>query len=90
MRYTNIDTISFTNKNGITVPLKDKRPIPNEDISFNLKIDSNAELDEISSRSDVYGEDAEDLSYKIFDANIVKIVENNYDLSKIRNLDIPL
>ena len=90
MRYINIDTISFTNKNGVTVPIKDKRPIPEEQISFELKISDDTDLDEIASRADVFGEDAEDLSYRIFDANIIEIVENGYDLSKIRKLSIPL
>lgn len=90
MRYINIDTVSFTNKNDITVPVKEIRPIPTEPILFELKISSDAELDEIASRSDVYGEDFEDHAFRIFDANIVSIVENGYDLSKIRKLGIPL
>ena len=44
----------------------------------------------MASRADVYGDDAEDLSYKIFDANIIEIVERGYDLSKIRKLGIPI
>lgn len=90
MRYINIGTVSFTNKNGITVPVKEIRPIPEEPILFELKISNDAELDEIASRSDVYGEDFEDQAFRIFDANIVAIVENGYDLSKIRKLGIPL
>lgn len=90
MRYFNIETISFTNKNGVTVPIKDKRPIPNDQISFEVGINTDADLDEVASRSDVFGEDFEDQAYRIFDANIVEIVENNYDLSKIRKLKIPV
>lgn len=90
MRYFNIDTVSFTNKQGITAPIKEKRPIPKEEISSVISIYENAELDEIATRSEVYGEDSEDQSYRIFDANIIEIVENGYDLSKIRKLKVPL
>lgn len=90
MRYYNIDTIPFTNAQGITVPIKDKRPIINEAISFEIGKTSEDELDEIASRASVYGEDAEDQSYRLFDANIVQIVENGYDLSKVRKIKVPL
>lgn len=90
MRYFTIDTISFTNSNGITVPIKDKRPIPDEQISFEVGINTDADLDEVASRSDVFGEDFEDQAFRIFDANIIDIIENGYDLSKIRKLKIPV
>lgn len=89
MRYLNIETISFTTKNGKTVPVKAKRPITPEDVAFEVDIREDAELDEIASRREVYGSGAEDQAYRIFDANVVKIVERGYDLSKIRKLGIP-
>lgn len=90
MRYININTISFTNSQGITVPIKDKRPILKEAISFEVGKNSEDDLDEVVSRASVYGEDAEDQSYRLFDANIIEIVENKYDLSKVRKLKVPL
>ena len=90
MRYFNIDTISFTNSNNVTVPIKDKRPISDDPISFELPLIEGNFLDVIASRNDVYGDDAEDDTYRIFDANIIKIVEAGYDLTKIRSVKIPL
>lgn len=90
MRYFNIDTVSFTDKNGNAVPVKDKRPISKDPISFDLDIKNGDLLDDIASRVDVYGKDGEDQSYKIFDANIIKIVEAKYNLNKLRKIGISL
>ena len=89
MRYFDIDTVSFTNSNGVTVPVKEKRPIPDAVNSFVVNV-NNELLDEISTRQNVYGDDKESQSYKIFDANITKIVESGYDILKIRVVNIPL
>lgn len=90
MRYVGIETISFTNAQGITVPIKDKRPISDDDVNFEIGINTKDDLDEIASRADVFGDDSEDQSYRLFDANIIEIVESGYDLSKVRRLKIPL
>lgn len=89
MRYFNINTVSFTNHNNITVPIKDKRPIEDNPISFRADV-KNQLLDEIASRKEIYGDGGEDQSYKIFDANIIKIVESGYDLTKVKTVNIPL
>jgi len=89
LRYFDIDSVSFTNRNGVTVPVKDKRPIENLPKSFKVAVNKGL-LDEIASRQNVYGEGAEDQAYKIMDANIIKIVESGYDITKLREVDIPL
>lgn len=89
MRYFDIDTVSFTNKDGKSAPIKEKRPIENNPIAFEVNT-NNQLLDEIASRKDVYGEGYEDHSYKIFDANCVEIIEAGYDLTKVRRMKIPL
>lgn len=90
MRYFNIDTISFNDALGRTVPVKDIRPIPEYQINFEIDTRENDLLDEIASRSTVYGEGAEDQSYKIFDANIVALVEAEFDMANIKRLKIPV
>lgn len=90
MRYFAIETISFTDKNGRTVPIKDVRPIPELLINFEIDTKENDTLDEIASRKEIYGDNAEDISYKIFDANIIELFESEFDMSKIRRLKIPV
>ena len=90
MRYFDIETVSFNDKNGRIVPVKDIRPIPDNQINFEIKSKDLDTLDEVSSRSDIYGPGSEDQSYKIFDANIIKLFESNFDLTKIRRLKIPV
>jgi hypothetical protein len=90
LRYFDIETVSFNDKNGRVVPVKDIRPIPEQAENFEIKIKSGDLLDEIASRTNIYGEGSEDQAYKIFDANIIEIFESGFDLSKIRRLRIPL
>lgn len=90
MRYFDIETISFNDKNGRVVPVKDIRPITKDQVNFEIKSKDLDSLDEIASRSDIYGEGSEDQSYKIFDANIIKLFESGFDLTKIRRLKIPV
>lgn len=89
MRYIIIDNISFTTINNQTVNIKDIREYPEYTKSIGLTIRSNDRIDEIASRRDIYGDGAEDQSYKIIDFNIVKLYENNFDLSKLKELEIP-
>ena len=90
MRYFAIDTISFNDKNGRVVPVKDIRPIPTYQINFELDTKESDVLDEISSRGNVYGENGEVSGYKIFDANIVELFDAEFDISKVRRLRIPI
>lgn len=90
MRYFNIDTVSFNDRSGRVTPVKDIRPIPEQQINFEVVIKESDLLDEIASREEIYGSGSEDLSYKIFDANIVELFESGFDISKIRRLKIPV
>lgn len=90
MRYFNIDTISFNDSNGRIVPVKNIRPIPNQQINFEIKSKDLDALDEVVSRKEVYGENTEDLAYKIFDANIIELFDAEFDMTKIRSLKIPV
>lgn len=90
MRYINADEHSFTSADGVTAAVKDILPVAPSATSFlTVACDSQTSLDEISSREDIYGEGAESSAYKIFDENIVEIVEAGFDLSKLRTLRVP-
>jgi hypothetical protein len=89
MRYTNIETITFTDIDGKSTAVKDMRLIPPQTIVKTISVIGSIELDEIASRKDIYGDGGENLSYKIFEANLLEIVERRFDLSRIRSLKIP-
>lgn len=90
MRYFTIDTISFNDKNGVVVPVKDIRPIPKYNIKFEIQTKENDMLDEISSRQNIYKENGETSGYKIFDANVAELMDAEFDISKVRSLKIPI
>ena len=89
MRYVQIDTISFTDATGRTVPIKDIRPIPSYTIKTKVFVTEKDRLDEIASRQDVYKEGGYRNAYKLFDANVVRLVEGKIDMSKIRVVEVP-
>lgn len=90
MRYEQIGSVSFTDRNNRTVEIKDMREYPGYEILNSLKITSEDKFDEIASRPEVYGEDSEDESYKIVDFNRVELFDNDFDLSRIRRVNLPL
>ena len=90
MRYETEDLVTFVNSLGKTVEIRDMREYPDYSLLLSMKLKPNDEIDEIASRTDVYGDGAEDRSYKIVDFNRVKMVENDFDLSKFQELKIPL
>jgi hypothetical protein len=89
MRYTNVETITFTDIDGKSTAVKDMRLLPAQTIVKTISVIGSIELDEIASRKDIYGDGGENLSYKIFEANLLEIVERRFDLSRIRSLKIP-
>lgn len=89
-RYINVETVSFTDHNNRTVPVKVRRDIPDEQQVLEIDIKSGELLDEVANRPGVYGEYGEIQTYRIFDKNIVRLTEANFDLSKIKRLKIPL
>jgi len=71
-------------------PIKDIKDIPEYSNFINLDVSTESTIDEICVRNDVYGENSEDQSYQIFESNIVVLTDNNFSLSKIKSLRIPL
>ena len=89
-RYNNIDTITFTDINGNEFPVKDVREISEQTVSFEIEKREDDLLDEVASRREVYGDFGELQSWRIFDLNIVKLTEVNFDLTKIKRLKVAL
>lgn len=80
-RYIPVDDIIFTNVNGNEMKIKDIREIPNVSIKFVISMAAGDELDEIASRQEVFRDNGEVLSYRLFDANVLEIVENDFTLN---------
>jgi hypothetical protein len=90
MRFAGIDTVSFSALDGKTYPVKGFREIPVYTMAMKVSCDATTMLDEIASRTDIWGRNAEGLAYKIFEANMLEIVERKYDLKKLKKLIIPI
>jgi hypothetical protein len=90
LRYIQIDTISFTDVNGNSYAIKDMREIPDYVKMTTVDVKTSDKIDEIASRNMVYREGAEDQSFKIFDMNRVKLHETEYDLGRVKLLEIPV
>jgi len=71
-------------------PIKDMKDIAEYPNFIELDISTESTLDEICVRNDVYGENSEDQSYQIFEANIVALTDSNFSLEKIKSIRIPL
>lgn len=90
MRYVQIATVPFTRPDGQTVAIKDIRPIPRYQIRQTLTVIEGDRIDEIASRPGVYGEEGYTKSFRIFDANAVRMIENRGQIEKVRKLKIPV
>lgn len=90
MRYAQIATVSFTDVDGNTRAIKDIRPIPRYTIRAKIAVTERDKLDEIASRVDVYGREGYRNAYKLFDANVVKLVEHCLDMGKLRVFEVPV
>lgn len=89
-RYTTTDLITFTNYNGKTFQVRDIRLIPEYTTLIKYQYQQNEFFDEIMSRPEYYGDGNENLAYAMTEANKEVIVENNFDLTTVRELIIPV
>jgi len=90
MRYEAIDSIIFTDINGIATTIKDMREYPDYQTFVKINLKNGDEIDEIASRQDIYGNEGEGESFKIVDNNIIKLFEADFNLEELNKLDIPL
>lgn len=89
MRYIDVENITFTDANGKVYTIKDRRKIPDYQILTTIGKNKDELADEICVKKEVYGEFTEDLSYRILEANIVKLIEARFDFSKLKEIKIP-
>lgn len=88
MRYTLIESVSFTDINGNKFPVKPMREYPSYNTLYEQAILAGDYIDEVASRPQVFGTDAEDQSYVLYEANILEIVEARWDLTKLKALKV--
>lgn len=90
MRYYDVPDITFTNASGRTVVIKDLLPIKKRSQNaINMRITKGDSLDEIASRSNVYGDDHEAYAYDIFAENVEEITFANFNTDRTKKLRIP-
>ena len=90
MRYITVENISFKDKTGKSFEIKDMREYPDYVLLGSIKVNTDDKIDEIVSREEIYGDNSEDLSFKVVDFNRIKLFEENFDLNKIDSINIPL
>lgn len=90
MRYSSVPDLSFTDVNGKSFNVKDIRPITKFEQGISVDYQQGAIVSEIITRPEYYGKNTEDLTWAVVDANIEILVENNFDLTKIRSLFLPV
>lgn len=89
MRYRNVPDIIFNDKQGRSFTVKDIRPIPDYENILDIKVEKGMFLDELISRKEYYDDDNEGLAYAMVDHNRVKMVENDFDISKLQKIRLP-
>jgi len=89
MRYSTIDNIEFTNADNNVHVIKDRRPIPVYNILTTINKNKDALGDEIAVKREIYGPFSEDLTYRLYEANIEDLLEQRFDFSKLKQIKIP-
>lgn len=90
MRYFDVEEITFKNTLGRSVKIKDLLSIPaRSNNSVTIALAKDDELDEIATRTDIYGEGYEAKAYDIFAENVEELVQNDFDMNRLKRLRIP-
>lgn len=89
MRYLDVDTYQYTDTHGRVLTVKEMREIPAYSVSLTINRAADDDLDEIASRSYVFGEGGERDSYKLYEANLAALLDANFDLSLFPRMVIP-
>ena len=90
LRDLNIKNIVFTDKYGTSYTIKSMREYPVYQHWQQVNITSKDDMDEIASRKEIYGEEAENLYYMIAEFNMPILFDSRFDTTNIRTLNIPL
>lgn len=90
MRNISTEIISFTDAAGEVHAVREMTEIPEYLTAIKLKNQKGMMPDEIITRPDVAGAKAEFQTYQIIEANIVDIVESDFDFSRLDQIRIPV
>lgn len=82
--------IIYTHIDGNQYEIKDMKQISSYGNTKDLQISENMLLDEICIKDTIYGDNNEDQSYIIFEANYLTLLENHFSLENIKKLKIPI
>jgi hypothetical protein len=89
MRYQGASTFVFTDVYGRTGTVYDMREIPEYQARLTIAVGRDVELDEVASRTYVFGEGGEASAYKLFEANMATILDVGFDMSLLGSLVVP-
>lgn len=90
MRYYNVEEVTFTNALGKSARIKEVLPRPAKaSNSVNLRITQDDELDEIATRTNIYGSGYENKAYDIFAENMEELTQVDFDMNRLKYLRIP-
>lgn len=89
MRFMGVEEYVFVTTDGRQVTVKEMREIPEYVTNYSQKHSADEDLDEMASRSSVYGYGGERDTYKLFEANMVALLDHGFDLSKLTTVAIP-
>lgn len=89
MRNIFVPIVSFVDADGKTRSVREITDLESYTTIVNLKNLKGNMPDEIVTRRDYAGENAEDLTYRLIEANIVELFDNGLDFSKINPVRIP-
>lgn len=88
--YFNTDIISFTDIYGKSWAIRSMREYPEYTLLDSIIVKKMDRIDEVTTRRQFYGDDAEGESYKLIEFNLEKLFENYFDISKLKTLEIPV
>jgi hypothetical protein len=89
LTFDQVDIISFNDQQGNNFSVRDRKDIEKFETIQTIETAEGMDLDEVISRIENFGDGSEDLSAQVVDHNIVKLAESNFDLAKIKKLNLP-
>lgn len=90
MRDLQVETISYTDSVGKSHAIKDMTEYTDQALAATIPIQKYDRIDEVVTRKEVYGDDSEEDINKVVEMNIEEIYESRFDLTKIKELRIPV
>jgi hypothetical protein len=90
MRYQTVDTVTFTDRNGVSHAVKEMREIRTFETALELPAKEDLFIDELITRKEYYGDNQEDLTYAVADHNIVKLTESDFQVSGLSTIKLPI